>query len=120
MSGPGVGKGCWQLLMCFVSLPLSPLSLVVNSLFPLSSSRLALLVAEIKPITPTDVPSDLDIPDNYVTKTLNAQKHLPPLTYKNILQNIEWISLLALTVTPALTIYGICTTNWNTKTFWWS
>lgn len=98
------------------------LSSSVNSLFSTRSSLLASLRSspEIKPITPTDVPSDIDIPDNYVTKTLNAQKHLPPLTYKNILQNIEWISLLALTLTPALTIYGICTTSWNTKTFWWS
>ncbi|KAJ9093760.1 hypothetical protein QFC19_008199 [Naganishia cerealis] len=74
----------------------------------------------IKPITPTDTPSDLDIPDNYVTKTLNAQKRLPPLTSRTLLANVNWISFLALTVTPALTIYGIMTTNWNTKTFWWS
>ncbi|KAJ9112530.1 hypothetical protein QFC22_006287 [Naganishia vaughanmartiniae] len=74
----------------------------------------------IAPITPTDTPSDVNIPDNYVTKTLNAQKRLPPLTWRNLAANIEWISLLALTLTPVLTIYGICTTSWNTKTFWWS
>lgn len=74
----------------------------------------------VSPIRSTNTPSDKDIPDNYVTHTLQTQKHLPPITRKNLLQNINWISFLALTVTPTLAIYGACTTQWNTKTFWWS
>ncbi len=69
-------------------------------------------------LTPLLVPSHPT--DNYVTSTLTSQKHLPPITYKNLLKNINWVSFLALTVTPSLAIYGGMTTGFNWKTFWWS
>lgn len=78
------------------------------------------LVSPIQSITPTDVPSDALLSDNYVTKTLQNQKHLPPVTSKNLLQNISWISTLVLTVTPSLAIYGALTTNFCWKTAVWS
>jgi stearoyl-CoA desaturase (delta-9 desaturase) len=59
------------------------------------------------------------LPDNYVTHTIAAQKYLPPVTWKNLIWNIQWISFLALTITPALAIYGIFTTPYNTKTAIW-
>ncbi|ORY30358.1 hypothetical protein BCR39DRAFT_466656 [Naematelia encephala] len=77
-------------------------------------------LAGISPIQPTMTASDEDIPDNYVTATIAKQKYLPPVTWSNLLQNIQWISFLAITVPPAVAIYGMCTTPWNTKTVIWS
>ena len=42
------------------------------------------------------------------------------MTLSTLLENIQWVSFLALTVTPSLAIYGLLTTDWNTKTFVWS
>ncbi|KAG7529417.1 hypothetical protein FFLO_05689 [Filobasidium floriforme] len=74
----------------------------------------------VKPLEPTDIPSDLDVPDNYVTRTIETQKRLPPVTMANWHKNIQWVSFLALTVTPALTIYGLFNVKWNTYTAIWS
>ena len=64
-------------------------------------------------------PSDLHIPDNYVQHTLQTVPPLPPVQFKNILHEIQWVSLLAVTVTPALAIYGAFTTKlrWETALF---
>lgn len=77
-------------------------------------------LAGVSEIKPTFKASDANIPDNYVTHTIAAQKYLPPVTWKNLIWNIQWISFLALTITPALTIYGLFTTPYNTKTAIWS
>jgi len=71
-------------------------------------------------IQPTFTPSDADIPDNYVSHTIQKQKYLPPITWKNLIWNIQWISFLALTITPALSIYGLCTVPYNRNTAIWS
>jgi hypothetical protein len=77
-------------------------------------------VAGIHPIIPTDTPSDLNIPDNYVSATIAKQKYLPPVTWGNLIYNIQWISFLAITVTPSLAIYGMFTTPYNRNTLIWS
>ncbi|KAK4683539.1 stearoyl-CoA desaturase (Delta-9 desaturase), partial [Tremellales sp. Uapishka_1] len=77
-------------------------------------------LAGIPPIKPTYIPSDQNIPDNYVSHTIANQKYLPPITWGNLIHNIQWISFLALTLTPAAAIYGIFTTNYNWKTALWS
>ena len=76
-------------------------------------------LAGIQPIKPSFVPSDADIPDNYVTATIQKQKYLPPVTWKNLIWNIQWISFLAITVTPTIAIYGMLTTPYNRKTAIW-
>jgi len=76
-------------------------------------------VAGIHPIVPTDTPSDLNIPDNYVSATIAKQKYLPPVTWSNLIYNIQWISFLAITVTPSLAIYGMFTTPYNRNTLIW-
>jgi stearoyl-CoA desaturase (delta-9 desaturase) len=43
----------------------------------------------VKPLEPTDIPSDLDVPDNYVTRTIETQKRLPPVTMANWHKNIQ-------------------------------
>lgn len=66
------------------------------------------------------VPEDIDLPDNYVAWTLKNQKELPPITWSNIFQNIEWVSLAALTLTPAIAIWGLFNVRLRTATFVWS
>ena len=63
--------------------------------------------------------SDADIPDNYVSATISKQKYLPPVTRANFIYNLQWISLLAIIVTPAVAIYGMFTTPANRATIIW-
>lgn len=77
-------------------------------------------LAGIHPIVPTDTPSDIDIPDNYVSHTIAKTKYLPPVTWKNLIYNIQWISFLAITITPSIAIYGMFTTDYSRKTLIWS
>ncbi|GAA6038039.1 hypothetical protein JCM8097_007512 [Rhodosporidiobolus ruineniae] len=58
--------------------------------------------------------------DNYVRKVLAKEKPLPPITLGNLYKNINVISTLAITVVPALSIYGALTTELNWKTLVWS
>ncbi|GAA6054310.1 hypothetical protein NBRC10513_006452 [Rhodotorula toruloides] len=58
--------------------------------------------------------------DNYVRKVLSKEKPLPPITWKNIHRNIQWISTLALTIVPLLSIYGAFTTPLKWQTAVWS
>ena len=67
-----------------------------------------------------ETPIDIDIPDNYVSWTLRTSKPAPPITMGNLLQNIQWISLLVLTITPSLAIYGALTVPLQWKTAVWS
>lgn len=77
-------------------------------------------LAGIKPIQPSFRPSDEDIPDNYVTATIAKTKYAPPVTWRNLIWNIQWISFLAITITPAVAIYGFFTTPYNRNTLIWS
>lgn len=65
-------------------------------------------------------PIDLHIPDNYVSHTLKNTKALPPITFQNLLENINYLSLTILTVTPLLAIIGLFTTPIQPKTFWFA
>lgn len=67
-----------------------------------------------------EVPADINIPDNYVSHTLKSQKPEPPITLNNLFQNIQWVSFLVLTLTPALAIYGFFTVKLQWKTLLWS
>ncbi|KAL1734718.1 hypothetical protein EV714DRAFT_244637 [Schizophyllum commune] len=62
------------------------------------------------------VPTDLNIPDNYVQHTLKTTKPLPPVTLANVWGEINWISVTLLTVPPIVGIYGLFTTalQWRT------
>jgi hypothetical protein len=67
-----------------------------------------------------DTPADIDIPDNYVTWTLKNQKPLPPITLDNLFENIQWLTLAILTITPSIAIYGFFTHKLRWETFVWS
>lgn len=76
-------------------------------------------LAGIQPIKPTFEVPDNHIPDNYVTANIEKQKYLPPVTWSTLFHNTQWISLLAITLTPALAIYGMFTIPANMKTIVW-
>ncbi|KZO98577.1 delta9-fatty acid desaturase [Calocera viscosa TUFC12733] len=72
------------------------------------------------PTPPIDyIPSDVNIPDNYVEHTLATTKELPPITLNNWWKELNYVSTIVLTVTPCLAIYGIFTTKlvWQTALF---
>ena len=77
------------------------------------------------PMTPpkandkSDVPIDIDIPDNYVAWTLKNQKARPPISWDNWWKELNYLSLTILTVTPAIAIYGAMTVplRWQTAVF---
>lgn len=64
-------------------------------------------------------PSDLHIPDNYVQHTLTTVPPLPPVQWKDFASELEWISVLALTLPPALSIYALAYVpiGWKTAAF---
>nr|GAT54786.1 delta-9 fatty acid desaturase protein [Mycena chlorophos] len=66
----------------------------------------------------TDTPDVVEY-DNYVSHTLKATKPLPPMRWSNILNELNWLSTIILTVVPAMTIYGSFTTKlrWETALF---
>lgn len=53
-------------------------------------------------------------------KVLAKERPLPPITLATLPQNIEVISTLALTIVPALAIYGAFTTPVMWQTLLWS
>lgn len=78
-------------------------------------------VVAAKPVNTIDPESDaFQVPDNYVTRTVENMKMLPPVTWRTLHKNIQWISFLALTIPPALAFYGLATTPVQLKTFIWS
>ena len=66
-----------------------------------------------------EIPSDMNIPDNYVQHALKTQKELPPITLNNILQEISWVSFIVLTLTPTIAFVGAYYTSlgWKTAMF---
>jgi len=58
--------------------------------------------------------------DSYVQRTLANHKPLPPVTWRNFYREINVVSTLALTVVPALAIYGALTTKLELKTAIWA
>ena len=68
--------------------------------------RDAASITELKFKDDDEKHADDNIPPNYVQHTLTTVKPLPPIQWKNILNEINWVSFLALTVVPILAIYG--------------
>lgn len=64
--------------------------------------------------------ADGDIPDDYVLRALEREPDLPPIKWKNILNELQWVSFIVLTTTPILAVYGLLTTPLSWKTLAWS
>lgn len=67
----------------------------------------------------SEVPADLNIPDNYVDHTLKTTKPLPPVTWNNWWKELNYLSLAILTISPSIALYGAFTTKarWDTVIF---
>ncbi|KAF6757738.1 delta 9-fatty acid desaturase protein [Ephemerocybe angulata] len=65
------------------------------------------------------VPSDLNIPDNYVQHTLRTQKLRPPVTLNNLLGELNYISCTFVLLPPVIGLIGACYTPlvWKTALF---
>ncbi|KAF8755451.1 Acyl-CoA desaturase [Rhizoctonia solani] len=66
------------------------------------------------------VPSDMNIPDNYVQHTLLTTKSLPPVTIHNWWKELNYISCFFIFVTPLVAVYGAVTTSLQSKTAWFA
>lgn len=67
-----------------------------------------------------EIPSDLNIPDNYVQHTLTSQKPLPPFAWKNFRDELNWLSVVILTATPVIGLIGAMFTPLRWETFLFS
>ena len=79
------------------------------------SSKAAKFAAKEK----EEEPADANIPDNYVAYTLRNAKPRPPLSWNNILGELQYVSLAVLTITPTIAIVGSMHTplKWQTAVF---
>ncbi|KAL4402231.1 stearoyl-CoA 9-desaturase [Malassezia pachydermatis] len=70
----------------------------------------------------SDISSDGEstVRNSFVQRTLASQKVLPPFRWSNILNELQWISFLVLTITPALAIYGLFTVHIQRNTLIWA
>lgn len=75
---------------------------------------------KMKDAVKEEVPADLNIPDNYVSWTLRNQKALPPITLGNLFQNLQWLTVAILTITPAIALWGMFHVKLRWETAVWS
>lgn len=52
------------------------------------------------------IPSDLNIPDNYVQHTLRTVEPLPPITLSNVFQELNRLTASLLILSPLIGLYG--------------
>lgn len=66
-----------------------------------------------------EVPIDADIPDNYVQYTLKKEKGLPPIQWSNILNELNWLNVAILGITPIIGFTGVyyVKLQWRTALF---
>lgn len=69
---------------------------------------------------PDHLPADANIPDNYVSYTLKHQKALPPVTWENLLENLNWLHVGILGLTPLLGFTGAYYTHLRWETALWA
>ena len=69
-------------------------------------------------MTATEEEEDF-INNNYVAQTLLNEPELPPITWSNWYQEVNWPKMLVLGTEPFIAIYGMCTTTcvWQTAVF---
>jgi stearoyl-CoA desaturase (delta-9 desaturase) len=58
--------------------------------------------------------------DNYLERTLRREKPLPPITWRTFHKEINVVSTIALTLVPALALYGALTTPLLRQTLIWA
>ena len=75
--------------------------------------------APLKSTSIDPIPTDADIPDNYVQYTLKKEKSLPPVRFDNIFNELNWLNVAILGLTPVIGFVGMCytTLQWKTALF---
>ncbi|KAF5340410.1 hypothetical protein D9611_007963 [Ephemerocybe angulata] len=65
------------------------------------------------------VPSDHNLPDNYVQHTLRTQEVRPPITLDNLFKEIKLINCIFIILLPVIGLVGACYTplSWKTGLF---
>lgn len=58
--------------------------------------------------------------DNFVERVLANEKSLPPIKLQNILNEIQWISFLVITIPPVLAVYALIYVPLQYNTFIWA
>lgn len=58
--------------------------------------------------------------DNYVAYTLKSTKPLPPITWSNLYNEINWLSFYILTVPPLVGLVGLFTVKLHWATAVWA
>ena len=71
-----------------------------------------------------DVPEDLNIPDNYVQHTLKTQKSLPAFQWSNLRNEMNWLNVAILCLSPIIGLIGAYVTPLRRETlifsvFWY-
>jgi stearoyl-CoA desaturase (delta-9 desaturase) len=69
---------------------------------------------------PDHPPADATIPDSYVSYALKHQKALPPVTWENVFQNLNWLNVGILGLTPLLGFTGAYYTCLRWETAVWA
>ena len=69
---------------------------------------------------PEHIPADANIPDNYVSYTLKHQKPLPPITWDNWYNELNWLHFAILAGTPVVGLVGAYYTPLRWETAVWS
>ena len=65
-------------------------------------------------------PADLNLPDNYVSHVLKTTTPRPPVTWSNLLNEIEWISFTAIFAFPIIGFVGARYVSLRWETLAWS
>ncbi|KAL0565014.1 stearoyl-CoA 9-desaturase [Marasmius crinis-equi] len=73
-----------------------------------------------KTMNKEEEPADLHIPDNYVSHVLKTTKSLPPITWSNLLNEIQWISFTAIFAFPIIGLIGASYVSLRRETLAWS
>jgi hypothetical protein len=68
---------------------------------------------------PIEKPPFVPEVENYVSHALRTTKPLPPITWHNFSNEINWLNVVVLTLTPVMSIIGACHTKlrWETALF---
>lgn len=76
----------------------------------------ALATTPVASPSPDDLPIDADIPEDYIKYTLKKEKPLPPVTWANLLHELNWTNVSLMCVPPLIGAVGMCYTPLRRKT----
>ncbi|KAF7317096.1 Delta-9 fatty acid desaturase protein [Mycena chlorophos] len=61
-----------------------------------------------------------EVGQSYYDYSLSIRKELPPITWKNLLWNLDWLNVFILSGVPAMTVLGCLVAPLRWETFWFS